>query len=126
MTASAAAPSIDASVNPYWRRNLYVCLIGSFTNMAAMTLMLPFLPNYIRDLGVHDPDAIVFWSATAFSAAFLAAAMVSPIWGTGPVLSVSVAWVVPVGDAVASHAPLGPPANVTFVPAGMACDTVIA
>ena len=81
MTASAAAPSIDASVNPYWRRNLYVCLIGSFTNMAAMTLMLPFLPNYIRDLGVSDPDAIVFWSATAFSAAFLAAATVSPIWG---------------------------------------------
>jgi MFS family permease len=81
LTASAAAPAIDSSVNPYWRRNLYVCLIGSFTNMAAMTLMLPFLPNYIRDLGVHDPDAIVFWSATAFSAAFLAAAMVSPIWG---------------------------------------------
>jgi MFS family permease len=81
LTASAAAPSLDASVNPYWRRNLYVCLFGSFTNMAGMTLMLPFLPNYIRDLGVSDPDAIVFWSATAFSAAFLAAATVSPIWG---------------------------------------------
>jgi MFS family permease len=82
MTASAvAAPSFDASVNPYWRRNLYVCLFGSFTNMAAMTLMLPFLPNYIRDLGVKDADAVVFWSAAAFSVAFLAAATVSPIWG---------------------------------------------
>jgi MFS family permease len=81
MTASAAAMARDASVNPYWRRNLYVCLFGSFTNMAGMTLLLPFLPNYIRDLGVHDPDAIVFWSAAAFSAAFLAAATVSPIWG---------------------------------------------
>ena len=81
MTASAAATAHDSSVNPYWRRNLYVCLFGSFTNMAAMTLMLPFLPNYIRDLGVHDEKAVVFWSATAFSAAFLAAATVSPIWG---------------------------------------------
>jgi MFS family permease len=81
MTAIAAAPPFDASVNPYWRRNLYVCLFGSFTNMAGMTLLLPFLPNYIHDLGVQDADAIVFWSAAAFSAAFLAAAMVSPIWG---------------------------------------------
>jgi len=81
LTASAAATAHDSSVNPYWRRNLYVCLFGSFTNMAAMTLMLPFLPNYIRDLGVHDEKAVVFWSATAFSAAFLAAATVSPIWG---------------------------------------------
>jgi len=81
VTATAAAPALEAGVNPYWRRNLYVCLFGSFTNMAAMTLMLPFLPNYVRDLGVHDPDAVVFWSAAAFSAAFLAAATVSPIWG---------------------------------------------
>lgn len=76
-----ATPDPEAGVNPYWRRNLYVCLFGSFTNMAAMTLILPFLPNYIRDLGVHAQDAIVFWSAVAFSAAFLAAATVSPIWG---------------------------------------------
>ena len=78
---ATAVPAADPSVNPYWRRNLYVCLFGSFTNMAAMTLMLPFLPNYIRDLGVKDNDGIVFWSAVAFSAAFLAAATVSPIWG---------------------------------------------
>ncbi len=28
----------------YWRRNLYVCVFGSFTNLSAMTLLLPFLP----------------------------------------------------------------------------------
>ena len=78
---ATAVPAADFSVNPYWRRNLYVCLFGSFTNMAGMTLMLPFLPNYIRDLGVKDNDGIVFWSAVAFSASFLAAATVSPIWG---------------------------------------------
>ncbi len=78
---TAAAFSNDSSVNPYWRGNLYVCLFGSFTNMAGMTIMLPFLPLYIRDLGVTDKDEIVFWSAIAFSAAFLAAAIVSPIWG---------------------------------------------
>jgi hypothetical protein len=30
----------------YWRRNMYVCLVGSFTNVMAMTLLLPFLPVY--------------------------------------------------------------------------------
>jgi MFS family permease len=77
----AAALAPESGVNPYWRRNLYVCLFGSFVNMAGMTILLPFLPNYVQELGVHDPDAIVFWSAAAFSASFLAAALVSPIWG---------------------------------------------
>ena len=72
---------MESGVNPYWRRNLYVCLFGSFVNMAGMTLLLPFLPNYIRDLGVSDETAVVFWSAAAFSASFIAAGLVSPIWG---------------------------------------------
>ena len=46
----------DSGVNPYWRRNLYVCLFGSFVNMAGMTILLPFLPNYVRDLGVTDEN----------------------------------------------------------------------
>jgi len=71
----------ESGVNPYWRRNLYVCLFGSFVNMAGMTILLPFLPNYVRDLGVSDEKAVVFWSAAAFSASFIAAGMVSPIWG---------------------------------------------
>ena len=72
---------MESGVNPYWRRNLYVCLFGSFVNMAGMTILLPFLPNYIRDLGVRDETAVVFWSAAAFSASFIAAGLVSPIWG---------------------------------------------
>ena len=71
----------ESGVNPHWRRNLYVCLFGSFVNMAGMTILLPFLPNYVRDLGVSDEKAIVFWSAAAFSASFIAAGLVSPIWG---------------------------------------------
>jgi MFS family permease len=71
----------ESGVNPHWRRNLYVCLFGSFVNMAGMTILLPFLPNYVRDLGVSGQEAIVFWSAAAFSASFLAAGLVSPIWG---------------------------------------------
>ncbi len=67
--------------SPYWRRNLYVCLFGSFTTLVSMTLLLPFLPLYVEQLGVHDPAAIVQWSGIAFSATFIPAALVQPLWG---------------------------------------------
>src|SRR5437763_14800983 len=35
----------ESGVNPFWRRNLYVCLFGSFVNMAGMTVLLPFPPH---------------------------------------------------------------------------------
>ena len=46
-----------------------------------MTLLLPFLPIYVEQLGVSDPAAIVQWSGIAYGAAFFAPALVSPVWG---------------------------------------------
>jgi MFS family permease len=65
----------------YWRRNLAVCLIGSFTTIVAMTLLLPFLPLYIAELGVREPAAVAQWSGVAYGATFFAAALVAPLWG---------------------------------------------
>lgn len=67
--------------DPQWRRNLYVCVFGAFTTVLAMTLLLPFLPLYVEQLGVHGHAAIVQWSAIAFSATFLAAGLAAPFWG---------------------------------------------
>jgi len=67
--------------NEHWRQNLYVCLFGSFTTIIAMTLILPFLPLYVEQLGVRQPAQIVRWSGVAFGVTFLAASLVSPIWG---------------------------------------------
>ncbi|OWO93684.1 MFS transporter [Rhizobium esperanzae] len=65
----------------HWKRNLAVSLIGSFTTIVAMTLLLPFLPLYVEELGVADHAAIVQWSGIAYGATFLAAALVAPLWG---------------------------------------------
>jgi MFS family permease len=67
--------------NKYWRRNLAVCVIGSFTTIVAMTLLLPFLPLYVEQLGVKDQAAIAQWSGVAYGATFFAAALVAPLWG---------------------------------------------
>ena len=65
----------------YWRRNLFVCLFGSFTTLLAMTLLLPFLPIYVEQLGVTGHAAIVQWSGVAYGITFLGAALVAPLWG---------------------------------------------
>jgi MFS transporter, DHA1 family, multidrug resistance protein len=79
-TAFSPAAQI-AGESQYWRRNLYVCLFGSFTTMVAMTLLLPFLPLYVAELGVQDQAAVVEWSGAAYGATFLGAGLVAPLWG---------------------------------------------
>lgn len=75
-----AEPDPDQD-HPYWQRNLAVCLVGSFTTIVAMTLLLPFLPLYVQELGVTDHAAIAQWSGIAYGATFFAAALVAPLWG---------------------------------------------
>jgi MFS family permease len=65
----------------HWRRNLFVCLFGSFTTIACMTMLLPFLPLYVADLGVTSPAAVVEWSGIAYGATFLSAGLLAPVWG---------------------------------------------
>ncbi len=75
--ADTAAPA----ENIHWRRNLAVCFAGSFSTIVAMTLLLPFLPLYVEELGVQGHAAIVQWSGVAYGATFFAAALVAPLWG---------------------------------------------
>ena len=64
-----------------WKRNLIVCVFGSFTTIVGMTLLLPFLPLYVEQLGVSDHAAIVQWSGIAYGATFFTAALTAPLWG---------------------------------------------
>jgi len=56
-----AAPDLNPAEH-YWQRNLAVCALGSFTTIIAMTLLLPFLPLYVEQLGIADPADIAQWS----------------------------------------------------------------
>lgn len=64
-----------------WQRNLLICTLGSFTTILAMTLLLPFLPLYVAQLGAKSHAAIVQWSGVAYGATFLTAALTAPLWG---------------------------------------------
>jgi MFS transporter, DHA1 family, multidrug resistance protein len=66
---------------PYWRRNLFVCVFGSFTTLLSLSMLLPFLPLYVQQLGVSTPSAVVQWSGVAFGATFFGTAITAPLWG---------------------------------------------
>jgi MFS family permease len=81
MTNSRRLPPPSDKDETPWRRNLAVCVFGSFTTVFAMTLLLPFLPLYVAEMGVHGHAAIVQWSGIVFGATFLAAGLTAPLWG---------------------------------------------
>src|SRR5580698_1016593 len=66
---------------PYWRRNLAVRVFGSFTTLVSLSMLLPFLPLYVQQLGVTSSSAVIQWSGVAFGATFLRTAVIAPIWG---------------------------------------------
>ncbi|HTC07865.1 MAG TPA: MFS transporter [Acetobacteraceae bacterium] len=80
--AVAAPATIDLDLaSAHWQRNLSVCVGGCFTTIVAMTLLLPFLPLFVEQLGVHDHAAIAEWSGAAYGATFFTAALCAPLWG---------------------------------------------
>lgn len=64
-----------------WKKNLYVVWVGCFLTGTGLNLIMPFLPLYIEELGVHNPDQVSMWSGIALSSTFLVSAIMSPIWG---------------------------------------------
>jgi len=62
-----------------WKRNLLVLWIGVFFTAASFSMVIPFLPIFLIELGVHDHTEI--WSGLLFSSAFFAGAIASPFWG---------------------------------------------
>ncbi len=63
-----------------WQRNLIVLWIGVFITSASYSMVVPFLPIFLLQIGVRQGIAI--WSGVLFSATFLASALISPYWGS--------------------------------------------
>jgi len=49
--------------------------------MMGMSLVVPFLPFFIRELGVSDEVQVSKWSGLAFSGPFIVSLFMTPIWG---------------------------------------------
>ncbi len=80
MPAEQAVPTTTTG-HPHWRPNLAVCVAGSSTTVVATTLLLPYLPLYVRDLGVRSQTGISMWSGLTYAATFVTAGLTAPPWG---------------------------------------------
>lgn len=49
--------------------------------MAGMTMIIPFLPLYIQELGITDPGKVAFWSGIIFAGNFITSFFFQPLWG---------------------------------------------
>jgi MFS family permease len=63
------------------RRNVFVSAATSFTGFAGFTLVMPFLPLYISELGVRDVGEIAMWSGLTLGATPAITAISAPLWG---------------------------------------------
>lgn len=70
----------EAPIN--WKRNLTVAWFGCFLTGAAFSLVMPFLPLYVEQLGVSGHRELNMWSGLVFSITFLFSAIASPFWGS--------------------------------------------
>lgn len=61
-------------------KNLLVLTGGMFCLSACYTMLVPFLPVYLLELGVPQ-ESVPMWSGLVFSVTFLVAGVMAPIWG---------------------------------------------
>lgn len=64
-----------------WKRTLLILWIANFIVIAGMSLIIPFLPYYIEELGVHSMAQVEQWTGWVFSAQFLTSFIFQPVWG---------------------------------------------
>jgi len=69
-----------AASRELWQRNLLVLWFAQFVAMIGMSAVLPFLPLYVRALGVSSQDA-AFWSGLITAAPFITSSIMTPVWG---------------------------------------------
>ncbi len=65
-----------------WERNLYAVAAAQFIALAGANLVIPFMPFYVRDLGVESDGAVALWSGLLTTATGAALFISSPLWGS--------------------------------------------
>ncbi|MBP1604094.1 MAG: tetA [Acidobacteria bacterium] len=64
-----------------WRRNQFAVTVASFMGFTGFTLVMPFLPLYIHQLGVDDVGEIALWAGLSLGVTPAVTAVLSPFWG---------------------------------------------
>jgi DHA1 family multidrug resistance protein-like MFS transporter len=72
---------MNALTDAPWKRNLAVIWMGELLAISGFSLIMPFLPYYVQELGVRDPRQVALWTGMLTSAHAVAMTVASPFWG---------------------------------------------
>jgi DHA1 family multidrug resistance protein-like MFS transporter len=61
---------------------LYVLWGIEFAAFTGLSLILPFIPLYVRQLGITDVADVTLWSGLLLSGPFMVSFLVTPMWGS--------------------------------------------
>lgn len=64
-----------------WRRNQVAVTAAAFVGFTGFTLVMPFLPLYIRQLGVEDLGDVALWAGATLGVTPAITALCAPLWG---------------------------------------------
>jgi DHA1 family multidrug resistance protein-like MFS transporter len=64
-----------------WRKNLFVLWICQVLSLMGFNFALPFMPLYIQEMGITDPEALRLWSGLLMAGSGVSLAVMTPIWG---------------------------------------------
>jgi DHA1 family multidrug resistance protein-like MFS transporter len=64
-----------------WKRNLIIVWICQFIAMIGMSAIVPFLPLFVRELGVTNLEETAYWSGMVFAGPFFISFFLTPVWG---------------------------------------------
>jgi DHA1 family multidrug resistance protein-like MFS transporter len=64
-----------------WERNQYVMTAVVFVVFTGFAFVLPFLPLFVRDLGIGDKEEAVLWAGILIGVSPLLAGLLAPVWG---------------------------------------------
>jgi DHA1 family multidrug resistance protein-like MFS transporter len=63
------------------RRNQLVTVAMVFAVFTGFAFVLPFLPLFVRELGVEEPERAALWAGVLIGVAPLLAGLLAPVWG---------------------------------------------
>jgi MFS family permease len=70
-----------APASASWRRNVVAVTAASFMGYTGFTLVMPFLPLFIGQLGVTDVGEIAMWTGLSLGVTPGLTALLAPAWG---------------------------------------------
>ena len=65
-----------------WKKNLYVVFFAQMIVVTGITFVIPFLPFYVKELGISNTEQAARWSGWLMGAPAMVMILVSPIWGS--------------------------------------------